>query len=251
MASILHIPHASKSIPEKYLPYFFIDSETLDLEILKMTDHFTDELFANSSCNAQILKFPLSRLLVDPERFPDDEKEPMTVVGMGCIYTKTHNGRALKKVDQIRTELMSKYYYDHHHKFENLVLDGLKMEGKVLIIDCHSFPKYPLPYELDQKSDRAEFCIGTDTFHTHHEIRDFTKGFLENEGYSVAINRPFSGSIVPMKFYQKNKRVQSIMIEIRRDLYMDEIAGKKSSNFEDIKNLMGKLIRELETKFSL
>ena len=53
------------------------------------------------------------------------------------------------------------------------------------------------------------------------------------------------------KFYQKDKRVQSIMIEIRRDLYMDEIAGKKSSNFEDIKNLMRKLIRELETKFSL
>jgi N-formylglutamate deformylase len=251
MASILHIPHASQSIPEKYLPYFLIDPVTLDLEILKMTDHFTDELFANSSCNAQTLKFPLSRLLVDPERFPDDSKEPMTAVGMGCLYTKTHNGRALKNVDEIRTELMSQFYYDHHHKFENLVLDGLQMEGKVLIIDCHSFPKFPLPYELDQRNDRAEFCLGTDTFHTHYEIRDFTKRFLENEGYGVAINRPFSGSIVPMEFYQKDKRVQSIMIEIRRDLYMDEIAGTKSSEFEDMKNLMGKLIYELDTKFSV
>ena len=184
-----------------------------------MTDHFTDELFADSSCNAQILKFPVSRLLVDPERFPDDLREPMTAVGMGCLYTKTHNGRALKNVDQIRTELMSKFYFDHHHKFEKLVSDGLEIEGKVLIIDCHSFPKSPLPYELDQRNDRAEFCIGTDTFHTRYEIKNFIKRFLENKGYGVAINRPFSGSVVPMKFYQKDKRVQSIMIEIAGPLH--------------------------------
>ena len=31
---------------------------------------------------------------------------------------------------------------------------------------------------------------------------------------------------------------------------MDEISGTKSSKFEDIKNLMGKLIYQLDTKFS-
>ena len=175
----------------------------------------------------------------------------MTAVGMGCLYSKTHNGQELKNIDEIRSDLLSLYYEKHHEKFENAVSELYKKNGQVLIVDCHSFPKFPLPYELDQRNDRAEFCLGTDTFHTHYEIRDFTKRFLENEGYGVAINRPFSGSIVPMEFYQKDKRVQSIMIEIRRDLYMDEIAGTKSSEFEDMKNLMGKLIYELDTKFSV
>ena len=43
--------------------------------------------------------------------------------------------------------------------------------NKVLIIDCHSFPKYPLPYELNQQTDRPEICIGTDSFHTSEKLR--------------------------------------------------------------------------------
>jgi len=33
--------------------------------------------------------------------------------------------------------------------------------------------------------------------------------------------------MVPHKFYNKDKSVQLIMIEVRRDLYMDEQTGKK------------------------
>jgi hypothetical protein len=32
--------------------------------------------------------------------------------------------------------------------------------GRCLIIDCHSFPSVALPYELDQREERADFCIG-------------------------------------------------------------------------------------------
>ena len=49
-----------------------------------MTDHHTDALFA---CvlerGGAALVNRLSRLVVDPERFPDDEHEPMARVGMG------------------------------------------------------------------------------------------------------------------------------------------------------------------------
>ena len=45
---------------------------------------------------------------------------------------------------------------------------------------------------------------------------------LESYGYSTARDQPFSGTIVPMKHYQKDRRVQSLMIEINRWLYLGE-----------------------------
>ena len=61
-----------------------------------MTDHFTDELFAGSSGTARVV-YPVSRLVVDPERFVDDAQETMVSRGMGVIYTKTDWWRAASR----------------------------------------------------------------------------------------------------------------------------------------------------------
>ena len=88
---LLHIPHSQKHIPEEYLQYFHLSDSDLDIVLLKMTDHFTDELFECSQSNCSEIIFPVSRLLVDPERFVMDADEPMSARGMGCIYEKTHD----------------------------------------------------------------------------------------------------------------------------------------------------------------
>ena len=41
MSMVLHIPHASKYIPDEYIKYFNLSKEDLRIEILKMTDHFS------------------------------------------------------------------------------------------------------------------------------------------------------------------------------------------------------------------
>ena len=51
-----------------------------------MTDHFTEELFDINLSNISSIVFPVSRLLVDPERFEVDKDETMSEVGMGCIW---------------------------------------------------------------------------------------------------------------------------------------------------------------------
>ena len=83
-----------------------------------------------------------------------------------------------------------------------------------LIIDGHSFPALPLPYELNQRTFQPDFCIGTDDFHTSEELVATVEKELERLGYSTARDQPFSGTIVPMKHYQKDRRIQSLMIEI-------------------------------------
>ena len=75
MFGVLHIPHASTFIPSKYLSLFCLSKEELNHELLLMTDHFTDELFASDINGFKCIKFPVSRLLDDPERFESDEDE--------------------------------------------------------------------------------------------------------------------------------------------------------------------------------
>ena len=90
--------------------------------------------------------------------------------------------------------------------------------------------------------NRPEICIGTDTFHTSTPLRNQIGRLFSDYNFNVKFNDPFKGSIVPEKFYNKDKRVQSVMIEVRRDLYMDEQTEKKSSNFNEIKNILKKII---------
>ena len=246
MSIVLHIPHASKHIPNEYIKYFTLSKKDLEIELLKMTDHFTDELFDISCSNIHQLKFPLSRLLVDVERFEEDELEPMFKVGMGCIYEKTHDGNSLKNVEHIKDQLINKFYKTHHENFTKIVDTKLMKNNKVLIIDCHSFPKHPLPYELNQEMDRPEICIGTDNFHTSEKLKNSFGELFEKSNFTVKYNTPFKGSIVPLKFYNKDKRVQSVMIEVRRDLYMNEQSGEMNNNFYDIKNVLEKIIKKLK-----
>ena len=93
----------------------------------------------------------------------------------------------------------------------------LEKHNQCLIIDCHSFPAQPLPYENDL--NRPDICIGTDAFHTQPELEATLVNSFQEYGYSVAINSPFAGSLVPIDFYRKEPRVQSIMVELNRGLY--------------------------------
>ena len=53
-----------------------------------MTDAWTDKLVEPISTKAKEVVFPVSRLVVDPERFLCDDDEPMAPKGMGATYTK-------------------------------------------------------------------------------------------------------------------------------------------------------------------
>ena len=61
---------------------------------------------------------------------------------------------------------------------------------------------------------------------------------LESCGYSTARDQPFSGTIVPMKYYRKDHRVQSLMIEINRWLYLGEDYSVDSERAKTLVNVL-------------
>ena len=221
---VLHIPHNSTLIPANVRDQFTLSDAELNDEIKKMTDHHTQDLFGQGVNSSQIVAAPVSRLVVDVERFEDDALEPMSGVGMGVVYTRTHDAKTLRRPisQEERDELLNQWYRPHHLRLSNAVENAIKCHGRCLIIDCHSFPKEALPYENSPDAVRPDICIGTDEYHTPNQLADWLVKSIRRSGRSVSLNSPFSGSLVPQGYYHLEKRVESVMIEVRRDIYMDE-----------------------------
>jgi len=250
---ILHIPHSSTTIPDDLRDSLLLSDSELESELIRMTDSFTDELFDVQGDDSSRVVFPVSRLVLDTERFVDDDQEPMAARGMGVVYEKASRLQPLRRLVSAaeKESLIDLFYRPHHDRFTELVQQALGNHGRCLIIDCHSFPSEPMPFELDQTPNRPNICIGTDSFHTPDWLQDRTLDLFQKAGYSVEVNRPYAGSIVPLDYYQVNRRVASIMIEINRRRYMNEVSGLKSPEFKRVEDNISTVVQKLKSEFEI
>ncbi len=142
------MPHASLHIPPGERGGILLDDDALAVELLRLTDRHTDRLFGwIRDLGGTLLVNRVSRLVVDPERFPDDDREPMARVGQGAVYTRTAGGGRLRD-DRPgeRSRLMARWYEPYHAALEGLVaatLDavrGLPGDRRALVRD-HPAPE--------------------------------------------------------------------------------------------------------------
>ena len=244
---VLHIPHSSTIVPSDLRGYFKVNDDRLKRELLCMTDWYTDEIFALDPMEAITIRFPVSRLVLDPERYLEDEKEIMASRGMGLIYTRDSEGRILRDGPsrEERRRLVSRFYEPHHAALAQAVRMALDQHAFCLLIDCHSFPSQPLPCDIDQTPDRPDACIGTVPFHTPGWLEDMTADYLRGAGLSVGINQPYSGAMVPDQYNGREISVNALMLEINRRLYLDEGSGEKLSSFSQVSEVIHSLLRKL------
>lgn len=217
-------PHGGRDIPVEHRGPFLVPAEALEREHDLMVDHHTDLLarllVEQSGASAVINK--LSRFVVDVERFPDDREE-MNKVGMGVLYTHGSQRQLLRDSAQIDRDALLDFFADYSQAIAELVQQVLDHHGRCLILDLHSFPSSPLPYELHQEERRPELCLGHETPHAPLVFLERLRHELP--GWDIADNEPFHGSYVPLDFFDTDPRVQSVMLEIRRDTYLKEPAG--------------------------
>ena len=245
--AVVHIPHSSTVIPEDVRRTLLPSDAELEQELLRLTDRFTDELFAVDPELAVPVVFGVSRLVVDPERFADDASEPMAARGMGAVYTATTDGAPLRGplTTSERTELLARFYEPHHAALQAATQRAIDETGGCLIIDAHSFPSEPLPCDISQERPRPDICIGTDPFHTPELLAvDAVAGF-KARGLEVTVNRPYAGALVPARWHGRDPRVSAVMIEVNRSLYMDELTGERTDGFGAMLVVIRCVLREL------
>lgn len=240
---ILHIPHSSSHIPD-YQNY--VSTTTLEKEINRITDWATEKIFDIQSVDSIVV--PFSRLFCDVERLPDDI-EPMFQKGMGFYYTHTSSGIDLRKDDPLyKAHIWNEYHQKHHESLLKKVDQKLHLYEKTLIIDCHSFSSTPLPCETQQSPDRPDICIGSEEIHTPKALEKHFEDSFRAQGFSVKINMPYSGSIVPLVHLGKSQNVHSIMIEINKKLYMNEKTFVIDQHkVESLQSLIQSLVRSVSS----
>lgn len=243
---VANIPHSSTYVPPGMRCLFALSDGELEKEAGLMADLYTDELFSCAyELGGMAVVTRMSRLVLDPERFENDDEEPMSKKGMGVIFTKTADGRQLREAPADRECLLERYYRPYHSVLEREVGSCMKKFGKCLILDCHSFSSIPLPYESDQDANRPDICLGTDPLHSPRSLVEAAVNYFQSRGFSTALNRPFAGTYVPLKFYNEDFRVGSMMIEVNKRLYMDETTRERKPEFDQIKKILKGLVAKV------
>ncbi|MGW2049693.1 N-formylglutamate amidohydrolase [Streptomyces sp. NPDC001858] len=224
---ILHVPHSARAIPAEVRAGIALDDGALERELDHITDAHTAELAGTAAGRAGRTPWRfvnrLSRLVVDPERFPD-EREEMRAVGMGAVYTRTTHGEVLRRADDDPGPLVERYYRPYADAMTEAVRERLAAVGRAVVIDVHSYPSEPLPYELHGAGPRPPVCLGTDAFHTPPGLLAAAREAFARIG-ETGLDSPFAGTYVPLEHYGTEPRVSALMVEIRRDAYMTEPGG--------------------------
>ncbi|MFJ4466407.1 N-formylglutamate amidohydrolase [Streptomyces sp. NPDC089424] len=224
---ILHVPHSARAIPQEVREGIVLDDGALERELDHITDAHTERLAREAAGSARVRPWcfvnRLSRLVVDPERFPD-EREEMLSVGMGAVYTRTTHQVALRDAGFDAGPLVERFFRPYARAMTEAVAGRLAATGRAVIIDVHSYPSVRLPYELHGEGPRPAVCLGTDSFHTPPALLAAAREAFAEAG-EVGLDSPFSGTYVPLGHHGSEPRVSALMVEIRRDTYMTEPGG--------------------------
>lgn len=214
---IIHCPHSSRKIG-KLIEFYDKEVENLN----HLTDTNVDYLFSHEYHT--MIRFPFSRFVCDVERFPYDLMESK---GQGIIYRRDVFNNIIKR--HITDAKTYELYKMHHKKLNKSVNYALTLFPKVIIVDAHSF--------TSENENDPDICIGTDDFHTPKELSDLVVNFFKEKEYNVKINDPYNGTMVSQLHYQKNKDVESIMIELNKKIYIN--------NLNDIRKIIGDCLDEI------
>lgn len=174
---------------------------------------------------AKVISAAVSRIVVDVERFAEDERETMSRTGRGMVYTHTHGGRKMRQKisPDERASLKSSFYDPHWQRLRH------EASGRVLV-DLHSYPVSPWAVEPNQSAPRPEIDIGFEMKLTPNVWLEAIHEHFERQDYEVRLNTPYSGVI-------DAGADAAVMIEIRRDLMEAWRQGKDN----------GRLVRTLSS----
>ena len=218
---LLHIPHASLCLPPDFWRDVTVDRKIIEKNLHFMADYKVGELARDIDCHKVIAKY--SRLYCDVERFQNDADEPMARLGMGAVYTHLPGGAQYRQVTpERREEIIKQAYEPHHVKLNKLSQKIVTQHGSCMMVDLHSYSDDLVLKLFGYTENLPDICLGYDDewFSENNALK--LKTYIEQLGYSCALNYPYAGALVPMDFYRnKTPGLRSVMLEVNRRVYLE------------------------------
>lgn len=214
---IVHIPHASLETPKYFKERLIVDIKEFEKESIFESDYLIDEFKPK---NHLTIMSKYSRMVCDVERFKNNEV--MDKYGMGIIYEKDVYGKQFIRLDDNYKKKVLRYYDFHHRILNDIVKYNLDRYGTCILIDLHSFSDEYV-YRLFNKKNCPDICIGYNQEDYDPVFVTWTMFHFIDYGYTVDINYPYSGAIVPSNYLgKKNTGITSLMIEINKRIYLKD-----------------------------
>jgi N-formylglutamate deformylase len=141
-------------------------------------------------------------------------------------YARTCGDELLRRPNEAtERQLIERFFEPYAQGVAELVAERLTDIGRVVIIDVHSYPRSPMAYEVRAGQPRPQLCLGVDAFHSPASLVEAACRAFDGRLGKVGVNQPFAGAYIPLRWFGKDRRVGAIMLEVRRDTYMDEATG--------------------------
>jgi len=262
-------PHSGNIYPDAFRDMSLL-SKT---QLRRNEDIWIDALFAPCvSRGAAQLKANFPRSFVDVNRSADeyiiDENSLQSVLstrsGMSKVAPPHVSARAkvgLGVVPLIISENVPIYakppkladvkarldalYFPYHAALTKLTETVLNAHGRCLLIDCHSMPGF-----APMGARRADIILGDcHGMSCRPETIDHVERAFKQFGYSVTRNAPYAGGYVTSHYSRVTDGLETLQIEINRDLYVNPVTFKKKPGYEKLAFNLNIIIQEIITDF--
>ena len=126
-------------------------------------------------------------------------------------------------------------------------------DGKNRQLDmCIISPRTPMPPEISRLiihiPSRDGFLVDgariekerltLTVWHTPQELVDASVRIVEERGYSLGVDWPYKGTIVPFARYGKDKYVALIILEVKRKLFLEDNSSDKNGNCDLVRQII-------------
>jgi len=249
-------PHSGQHYPDAMREALCVP--LIDLQ--RTEDAFVDELIApGREVGSGVLTARYARGFVDLNRDPLELDRrmfdgapprrcglpgPRVEAGLGCIPRVGARGQTIYRgrLDPREGEARLRDVHDAYHAHLSDELKRLRSQhGQAFLIDCHSMPS-----RQPGRRPLAEIVLG-DRFGSScsPKLTSLVETRFRRLGYSVARNAPYAGGYTTLRYGRPRRGIHALQIEIRRDLYMDEVRVARSERFSRLASHMGQLIAEI------
>lgn len=193
------------------------------------------------------------RVYIDPNRMLEDLDPALldapwptplspgekTRLGYGLIWRKLDAATPIYDRQLSVAEVQSRiarYYRPYHAALAQAVESAYQQFGALWHLNLHSMPNNAYErLKIDSPHPLADFVLGDrDGTTCEPGIVDLVERELKAMGYTVARNDPYKGVQLIAQIGRPAERRNSLQIEIRRPLYMDEATKVPNEGFEPL-----------------